>query len=111
MTVAKSSIAYWVSIDCDKDVSGDTLIVTVDPTQPEVSWVTAVANTPSAAIVAEKLAEKPITTGFTRYWWRFYSGSNTGQVPLQLGMNKVHGKLTDTPQIPYQRWNVYAHLE
>lgn len=111
MTIATSSIPYYVSLDVDHDVSGDTLKVTLDKTQTLVNWVTATYGAPSAALIAEALTKKATPAGFTRYWWKFYSGSTTGQVPLVFGNNTVHGQLSDTPADFRPMWTVYAHNE
>lgn len=105
--VAKSSIPYYISLDVDHDVSADTLIVTLDNTQSEGSWVTATyhASPPATAPVT------PTSTGFTRYWWSFTSGTGAGELPLTFGLNRVHGKLTDTPSGFYTVWNINAAAE
>lgn len=77
----------------------------------KVTWVSTVYAAPSTAAQNDALACHPVESGFTRYWWRFYTGTNTGQLPLVFGQNFVHGHLTDTPAEAYVRWRVDMPLE
>lgn len=88
---------HYVSLDSDKDLSGNVLTVSVDSEE----WVTAEHH---AAPTSAGSLPTP-ADGFTRYWWRVLIGPGqpldpTGRPePLTL-----YGRLTDTPEVLYPSW-------
>jgi len=97
-------VTYWyVSIDSVDDIGNDQLQVglaagsylqTAEP-------VTA----PSDELAARLASAGTPAAGMTRYWWRVLLGGADG-LAVQSGSNKIHGQLTDNPEILPQTWTV-----
>lgn len=103
MTAALSIVPIYMAFDCDHDVTGDLIEVSLD----KVTWKAALWEAPSSALIAAANASCAVPAGLTRYWVRIYTGgTGADALPLLYGSNLVHGRLTDSPAVPYVVWRV-----
>jgi len=97
-------VTYWyVSIDSVDNIAADELLVgLVAGTYPQTAEpVTA----PSAELTTRLASTVGPDPGLTRYWWRVLLGGADG-LAVQSGSNKIHGQLTDNPEVLPQTWTV-----
>lgn len=101
MTVALSQVYWYFPVDTASgtDLSATVLALSLDKT----NWFNAtyVASPPAGVVTAAGAPQ----SGYTRFWWQAFAGPSQ-QLPLVYGKQYVHGKLTDTPEVPYFAWVV-----
>lgn len=101
MTLARSKINRFFPIDCDTDITTDTVELSLD----QATWTPAVHGAPSAAVQTDYLQHHPLRNGLTRYWVKVYTGPDQPIAPV-YGIQTVHGRVTDNPDIPYLGWTL-----
>jgi hypothetical protein len=102
----QNGIVYrYFRVDADKDVSGDTLALSLDSGVTWIAGATYIASGSLPPSVAAVNSASPPAAGRTGYWWQILSGP--GQLlPLATGRNVVRGRLTDSPEVPHFAWTV-----
>lgn len=99
------TVFRYVRADADKDISADLFELSLDNAtwvsggvvyMPPMSWTPSVTAANTA---------NPLAAGFTGYWWRFLSGPGTS-FPLSTGVTVLHGRATDSPEIPHFAWRI-----
>lgn len=99
------TVYRYLRVDADHDVSSDTLELSFDG---GATWVSAgvafIAEGSWPASVSAANTAAPAAAGLTGYWWRFLSGPD--DIALEIGPNRVLGRVTDSPEIPHFGWTV-----
>ena len=96
---ATNVIYRFVSLHSDHDISASSLeLWLTDPAVKVTATSVATATVPPV--------DTPVPAGRTRYWWRILWGPGQTLIPVD-GPNKLHGKLTDTPEILFYTWTVH----
>lgn len=100
--VSLTQVPWYFAIDCIQDISADDLQLGLDRSYGvEATYVPS----PPAEVVADALATQPVKAGYTRYWWSAMAGPGQ-DLPLVYGSQRVHGQLTDDPNVIYLAWHV-----
>lgn len=93
--------------DASKDISADVFELSTDA----VNWVASgVTYVPPGSWPPEVIAantEFPVKPGYVGYWWQTLTGPGTSFPVISNGM-KMHGRATDSPEIPHFAWTIYV---
>jgi hypothetical protein len=95
MSLALSKRPLFFPIDCDTDISADLVEVSLD----QVTWTACTHTAPSTTVQTDYLQRHP-TKGLTRYWVKVFAGPDQPIAPV-YGIQTVHLRVTDNPDIPY----------
>lgn len=101
--IAQTKIYRYFPIDSDKDITGDLIELSLD----NVNFFTATLNAPSAAVQAAVAKANPPQLNLTRFWARIMMGPAESLKPV-YGNNKVHGRITDNPEVPRLVWDLFV---
>lgn len=106
----QQQIVYrYYRADADHDISTDPFRFSIDD---GVTWTDPSAATyiPTGSLPPKPAADdaaNPPETGLTGYWFRVLTGP-AQPLPLALGLNKVIGWATDSPETPRFSWETYV---
>jgi hypothetical protein len=101
---ALSEITYYFPVDCDHDISTDTLKFALTAAAFGPGGTGSVNGTyvPAPSAFLQAATPKP-ATGLTRYWWSILLGPG-GLLAPQVGTSTMYGQLADSPNLPILDW-------
>lgn len=102
MAVARSKVYRFFPIDTSADISADLVELSLD----QSTWLAATHNAPDSNVQVQYAIDHPVKLNLTRQWVRILSGPTETFAP-SYGEQKVHGRVTDNPEIPYLAWDLH----